>query len=128
MLRLMTMTSSMLLKRTPMMRICTAPFYAEVVWRGWPGAELCGVFFNPSSLWERTEIGLTATDSDAGGWEDIESGTIDQATWVVRRSGACSNARSEGHLRSKCANAVLGAARGPLVFLGQRAQEGCPAA
>jgi hypothetical protein len=33
------------LKRTLMIRICTAPFYAEVVWRGRAGAELSGLVF-----------------------------------------------------------------------------------
>jgi hypothetical protein len=33
-------------KRTPMTRICIGPFYAEVGWRGRPGAELCGAFFD----------------------------------------------------------------------------------
>ena len=33
-------------KRTSMMRPCTGPFYAVVVWRGRPGAELCGVFLD----------------------------------------------------------------------------------
>lgn len=36
---------SMGLKRTLMMGICTAPFYAEVVWRGRAGAELSGLVF-----------------------------------------------------------------------------------
>jgi hypothetical protein len=36
----------MRLKRTPMMRMSTGPFYAVVVWRGQTGAELCGLFFD----------------------------------------------------------------------------------
>ena len=32
-------------KRTLMTRVCTEPFYAEVVWRGRAGAELCGLVF-----------------------------------------------------------------------------------
>jgi len=35
-----------LLKRTPLMRICTEPFYAEVPWRGQVVAELCGLIFD----------------------------------------------------------------------------------
>ena len=62
------------LKRTPMMRICTAPFYAEVVWRGRAGADLCGLIFNHSGRWERVEIGLTTTHPGAGSCPGLSFG------------------------------------------------------
>jgi len=46
----------LLLKRTPMTRICSGPFYAEVVWRGRTGAELCGLIFNHDRSVRTAEI------------------------------------------------------------------------
>ena len=82
MLRVMAMTTVLPLKRTPMMRICTTPFYAEVVWRGRPGAEICGVFFDPFSRGERAETGLSAKYPGAGSWKNIEAGVANrQCGW-----------------------------------------------
>jgi hypothetical protein len=44
-----------------MTKICTAPFYAEVPWRGRPGAELCGVIFNYSSRGSRRKLASAGT-------------------------------------------------------------------
>jgi len=44
------------LKRTPLMRIYTEPFYAEVPWRGQVEAELCGLFFDHPVQFERAEF------------------------------------------------------------------------
>jgi len=75
-----------LLTRTPMTRICIAPFYAEVPWRGRAGAELCEVFFNPFNRWERAETGLTVIHPGSGSRKDIEAGAADrQRVWCSGR-------------------------------------------
>ena len=49
------------LVQSPMPRICTTPFYGVVVWRGRPGAELCGGFFNFSSRGSRRKLASAGT-------------------------------------------------------------------
>jgi hypothetical protein len=67
--------------------------YGVVPWRGRTGAELCGVIFNPSNRWERSEIGLWIMHSGAGSWKDVEAGAADRKHgWCRGRECVCTSA------------------------------------
>ena len=93
MLRGLGVTILMLLKRTPMIRICTAPFYAEVPWRGRPGAELCGLTFNP--LVEGAGGNWPLRGQDAANFIHILSPRRCQRRTIGRKSSAADRRRQQ---------------------------------